>query len=107
MAGYDLIFRQNSDDSIIVEQLKNTLTGALVTGATVEATVLDEADMPVAGIPSPVTLTEQTSPVGTYIGNVPDTASLSDGDTGNVVVTADAGAGLHREWTLSYIVQSK
>lgn len=103
--GFDLIFFQNSDDTIFVEDLRNRKTNALVTGATVEATVKDDVGMDVVGVPAPIVFTESATVNGDYSGDVPDTAALADGDQGTVVLTADAGAGLHREWTLTYIVR--
>lgn len=104
--GFDLVFFENSDDTIFVEQLRNQRTGALVGGATVEANMFDDMGVPVVGAPAPISFTEDPSITATYTGDVPDTASLSDGDEGTVVITADAGAGLHREWTLTYVVRA-
>ena len=104
--GFDLTFFENSDDTIFVRQLRNQKTGLLVTGATVEADVFDNLGAPVAGVPTPITFVEDSAITATYTGDVPDTASLADGDEGTVVITADAGAGLHREWTLTYIVRA-
>jgi len=104
--GFDLVFFENSDDTIFVEQLRNQKTNALVTGATVEAILFDNLGSPVTGAPNPITFTEDPSITATYTGDVPDTASLTDGDEGTVEITADAGAGLHREWTLTYVVRA-
>ena len=106
--GFDLVFFENSDDTIFVEQLRNQKTGVLVTGATVEGTVFDDQAIPVevVGVPQPIVFTEDPAITATYTGDVPDTASLVDGAEGTVVITADAGAGLHREWTLTYVVRA-
>jgi hypothetical protein len=104
--GYDLVFFENSDGTIFVEQLRNEITGALVSGATVEAIMYDDQGLKVVDAPDPITFTEDSNITATYTGQVPDTADLSDGDTGTVVLTADDGAGLDRQWTLTYIVHS-
>lgn len=104
--GFDIVLFENSDDTLFVEQLRNQKTGVLVTGATVEGSLFDDMGVPVVGTPTPISFTEDPAITATYTGDVPDTASLTDGDEGTVVITADAGAGLHREWTLTYVVRA-
>lgn len=97
---------ENSDSVIVVSNLKDTIADVLLTGATVTARVLDSGGSPVSGVADPLTLTEIVSSNGLYRGTIPDTASLSDGDTGTIVVTADGGAGLQRVWTIPYVVRN-
>jgi len=93
-----------SDMVIEVSNLRNTVTDALVTGATVTADVLDSDGNDVTGAGNPISFSEVAGYNGLYRGSIPDTASLSLGDVGTLVVTADAGAGLLRTWTIEYKV---
>jgi hypothetical protein len=103
-AGYDLIFYDNSDNTIILEQLKNKVTDSLITGATVTVEVFD--DVP-ASILGPLGFTEDPSVNGKYTVEIDDSTPWVFEDTGHVVIIAidTAGSGSQREWTLTYIVQ--
>jgi hypothetical protein len=89
-----------------VENLRDTVTDALITGADVSARVFDDLGSPVTGVPDPVELTEVVGGTGLYRGTIPDTAAIVEGDSGTIVLTADGGAGLGREWTLTYTVRT-
>ncbi len=106
MATTDLVLFENTDMVLKVVNLRETVAETLVTGATVTANVFDDADVLVVGAGSPISFTEQVGFEGLYHGPLPDTASLVDGDTGTVQFIADAGAGLHREWTETYVVRA-
>lgn len=93
----------NTDTVIEVKNLRNTITGALITGATVTARVLDSSDVAVTGVGDPLTLTEVPGNEGLYRATIPDTAAIVEGDTGTIVITADGGAGLSGEWTLDWV----
>jgi hypothetical protein len=97
----------NTDMVLEVGNLRDSITDALITGATVTARVLDELDVLVVGTSDPITLTEVVGSAGLYRGTVPDTASLVAGDTGTIVLSADAGSGLNAEWTLNYRVEER
>ena len=96
---------QGSDTVLEVANLKNRLTGLLVTGATVTASVFDAAGDAVSGAGNPITLAEVANFDGLYRGTLPDAAVLVIGDAGTIVYTASGGAGLQREWTLEYTVR--
>lgn len=101
---YDIYL--DSDMTIEVANLRNKLTGSLVTGATVEADVLDEDGNDVTGAGNPIALAEVSGYEGLYRGSIPDTADLSLADGGTIVITADDGAGVNRKWTLEYVVRT-
>lgn len=105
MASYDHVFFENTDMTLKTVNLKNKITRVLVEGATVTARVLDSAGDPVAGVSDPVTCVEQVGFKGLYFGALPDTATLPNGANGTILWVADAGAGLHREWTQTYVVR--
>lgn len=108
MATYDNTLFENTDMTLKVVNLRNKLTGALVTGATVTVRVLDSAGVIVAGTDDPITVVEQAAPqVGLYHAPLADTASLVAEDTGTFEYTADAGAGLHREWVETWVTKDE
>ena len=105
MASYDHILFENTDMTPKIVNLRNKITKVLVEGATVTAIVYDSTGTPVTGISNPIVFVEQVGYKGLYHGALPDTASLVDGDTGTILFVTDAGAGLHREWTETYVVR--
>ena len=105
MASYDHIFYENTDMTPKIVNLRNKITKVLVEGATVTARVFDSTGTPVVGVSDPIVFVEQVGYKGLYHGALPDTASLSNGDAGTILFITDAGAGLHREWTETYIVR--
>jgi hypothetical protein len=106
MASFDHDLFENTDMVMKIVNLRDDVTKALQTGATVTARVLDSAGVAVVGISDPVVFVEQASPKkGLYHGGIPDSASLVNADTGTIHWVADAGAGLHREWTETYAVK--
>jgi len=105
MASFDHILFENTDMVMKIINLRDEITQVLQTGATVTARVLDSLGVPVVGISDPVTFVEQSGFKGLYHGAIPDTASLSNADTGTILFVADAGVGLHREWTETYVVK--
>jgi hypothetical protein len=94
-----------SDMTVAVENLRDELTGALVTGATVTARLLTDAGAGVAGQADPFTLSAVAGFSGFYRGNIVDTASLAVGDTGTVVITATDGASV-RTFIEPYVVRN-
>ncbi len=105
MASYDHVLFENTDMVMRTINLRNKVTGVLVESATVSARVLDSAGDAVANVSDPVVFVEQSGFKGLYHGALPDTATLANGDTGTIVYTSEAGAGLHREWTETYVVR--
>ena len=105
MASFDHDLFENTDMVLKAVNLRDKITLALQTGATVTARVLDELGAAVVGVSDPIVFVEQVGFSGLYHGPLPDTASLVNGDTGTILWIADAGAGLHREWTETYVVK--
>ncbi len=106
MASFDHDLFENTNMVMKVVNLRDKVTGLLVLGAVVTARVLDDAGVAVVGISDPVVLVEQPLPRrGLYHGPIPDDASLVNADTGTILWVADAGVGLHREWTETYVVK--
>jgi hypothetical protein len=105
MATYDHILFENTDMLVGVKNLKSKATGVLTTGATATANFFDQDGVAVTGAGNPISLTEVSGSKGLYRGTLPDTASLVDGDTGTVEYITDGGAGLHREWTETFVVR--
>lgn len=99
-------FFENTDMVIKVRNLKDTVAGTLITGATVTMRVLDSGGTIVGSIGDPVTFVEQATS-GLYHGAVPDTTDIVFEDTGTVVISADAGSGLAREWTFDWVCAQK
>jgi len=95
----------NSDMVLEVSNLRDLITDALVTGATVTARVLNAAGAAVGGVSDPLTLTEVAGKSGLYRASVPDGASLSVGDTGTIVVSMDDSTS-QREKTVPYRVRN-
>lgn len=91
MASSELLILA-SDNVIELCELKDTTTGALVTGATVTARVLDTAGSPVSGVPDPITFTEVAGRSGLYRGTIPEGAGYANGDDVTVKVTAVDGS---------------
>ncbi|KKM28195.1 hypothetical protein LCGC14_1567130 [marine sediment metagenome] len=108
MATFDNTLFENTNMTLKVVNLRNTLTKALVTGATVTVRVLDSAGVVVVGTTDPIPVVEQAAPQkGLYHAPLDDTASLATGATGTLEYVADAGAGFHREWVETYIVKDE
>jgi hypothetical protein len=99
-------FFENTDMVIKLRNLKDIVTDTLLTGATVSMRVLDSNDAIVTGTTDPIVFVEQATK-GLYHGAIPDTAEYVFEDTGTVLITADAGAGLHREWTYEWVCARK
>ena len=97
---------ENTDMVIKLRNLKDIVAGTLLTGATVTMRVLDSLGTIVTGIGDPVTFTEPGAS-GLYHGAIPDTTDIVFEDTGTIVIMADAGAGLHREWTFDWVCARK
>ena len=106
MATFDNDLFEDTDMTLKVINLRNKLTGALVTGATVSVQVLDELGAIVGGTADPIPAVEQAGFNGLYHAPLLDTASLVSGDTGTLHYVTDGGAGLHREWVETYIVKN-
>ena len=108
MATFDNTLFENTDMTLKVVNLRNKLTGALVAGATVTVRVLDALGAVVVGTTDPIPAVEQAAPkVGLYHAPLADTASLAVDATGTLEYVADGGAGLHREWSETYVVKDE
>jgi len=106
MATFDNILFKGTDMTLKVLNLRNTLTKLLVAGATVTVRVLDSNGVVVVGTTDPIVAVEQATPQkGLYHAPLADTAALVSGTTGTLEYVADAGAGVRREWTETYVVK--
>lgn len=95
-AQFDVILFQ-SDNIIEVSNLKDAVTGALLTGATIEVRVLEDREgAEVAGGSWPVVLAEIVQ--GLYRGTIPDTVTLLLDHTYYVETVVNAGPGLQRKF---------
>lgn len=94
----------NNDNLLTVSSLKNANGGALVTDATVQATLYDSDDTEVTGQTWPLVLGADGS--GNYSGQLQDTINLVDQAQYEAVITAE-GAGLQAEWRLSLIATQR
>lgn len=92
-----------TDHVLEVPVLTNGLTGATVTGATVTATLLDGADLPVTGQTWPLLLQEDAAVPGRYLGTLSAALAVTDRQRLKAVVVADAGAGLKRTWYMPVV----
>jgi len=87
----------NSDNLIKLTELKNRLTDAFINDATVTVTAKDLTGTTVSG---PITMDYVADSDGVYAGSIPDTASLDVGSRYDLVITANGGAGLQKEYTI-------
>jgi len=82
---------------IEVKDLTLQPSGDLVTGATVEARVLDESGSVVAGTSDPITLVEDSAVEGRYEGKISAEASIQAFKWHTVEISADTGT-VQAEW---------
>lgn len=93
------IFIDNTDHVIKVDGLWDDVNDAFINSSTdVEVTLKDTSDIDIAGQSWPFTLTYEAASDGVYEGTLSDTLDVTDGDVVKVLLTADNGAGFHREW---------
>jgi hypothetical protein len=84
--------------------LTNNITGALITTATVNATLKKKTDnTDVAGQIWPISLAHIAD--GIYRGTLPHTIGIEAGKYYTAHVTADAGANLKGDWKTTVSVQ--
>lgn len=99
-----------SDNVIEVRRLRNTVTGALQSSATVEATIKDSNGDNLTGITQPITLSAVSGTDGLYRGSFPaqdisGPTAVVVGTLLTVIITANAGAGLYR--TKTFVAEVK
>lgn len=85
------------------QALTNGLTGAALTGATVQATLLDSDRNEVAGETWPVTLEEDAEFPGRYLTVLSADVEITAQQDLICRVIADAGDGLQRTWYLPLV----
>jgi len=95
-----------SDNLLKLDGLKNSDTLAWINTATVTARVLKPDGAEVAGPTWPVTLAYEAASNGVYKGTLPDTMTLTAGWQVTIEITADAGAGLRRVFTIPAFVDN-
>jgi hypothetical protein len=100
-----VIFEQN-DTLLEVKNLQDSSDDTYLNAATVTAVVKDENGVNVTGQVMPITLSYVASSDGIYQGILDSVLDLSDGDCGEVEVTAVEGT-LDAFWTLPYRVKSR
>jgi hypothetical protein len=88
-----------SDNLIEVQGLQNAISLAYLNGATVRVTLADaKTGTNIAGETWPLTLDYFAASNGDYRAVLVDTLVVTEGQRVLATITADAGAGLHREW---------
>lgn len=90
----------DSDMIVEVRNLRNSVTGLLVTGATVTAELLDLADAQVTGATNPFTLTEISGTTGLYRGTLSNAFAIVAGTTYKLKLVINGGSGLLRTETI-------
>lgn len=112
MAATRQIIVRLSDNVIEVTNLRNTVTRALLSAATVTATLRAADNTILSGgtVTNPLTLSAVAGEPGSYRGTFPaqdvDTpAALANGDLVTVTIAADGGTGLFR--TKTFIAEVK
>jgi hypothetical protein len=73
----------------------------IVANAVVTTSVLDLDDLPVAGVPDPLTMAAVGGDPGSYLGTIPDTASLPVGEEvhGTIDAVLPTGEVRQFDWT--------
>lgn len=94
----------NNDNLLTLGALKNANGGAIVTDATVTATLYDASDVEVTGQSWPLAMSSDGS--GNYSGQLQDTINLTENAYYTAVISAD-GAGLQATWRLSLIARKR
>lgn len=93
------IFFDNTDHVVTVDGLEDALNpGTYINAADVEITLTDLSDTKINGEVWPLTLTYVAASNGKYKALLRDTLDVAEGDVVKVLITADNGAGYHREW---------
>lgn len=92
------IYLDDTDHVLELNGLQNSRTGAYINGATVQVTLYDLSDTTIAGETWPLTLSYVASSNGIYRATIRDTLDLDAGDVAKALLTADNGAGYHRNW---------
>ncbi len=89
-----------NDNLLVVDQLKNALSGTYINNATVTCTIVDSAGSPVAGQTWPLAVVYQAGSNGQYVGVIEDTLTLSETTSYIAKVDADGGSGLKGHWEI-------
>jgi len=93
------IFIDNTDHVLTVDGLDDAISpGSYINGATVQITLTDLAGVNISGEIFPLALTYVAASNGKYQNTLRDTLDVAAGDVVKVLITADNGAGYHREW---------
>jgi hypothetical protein len=95
----NVIYIANSN-VVQLADLTNGLTGATVTGATVEVTLTDASGTSVTatGVTWPLTMAAASGATGTYRVALPHTLTLTTGGVYYADITASGGTGLQGAW---------
>lgn len=93
---------ENNDTVIEIVELRNSVTNALVTDATVVANVFKEG----VDVSGDITLSYVSNSRGTYRGILPSVVAIASGDVVDVVISLDA-AGVSAEFTINTKVRKR
>ncbi len=94
------LFSGNNHNVLELRALKDNVTGAVETGATVTVTIRDAAGVEVTGQTWPKTLTEVVeSPLtGLYRGTLDATLAITSNNEFKATVSATSSGGIKSEW---------
>ncbi len=85
---------KNNANVLRIDGARNTITGKLITGATVSATIVEKNTVNfVAGIPQPLLLTAVSGRRGNYAATVAESAQIEIGTVYTARVTFSGAGG--------------
>lgn len=94
----------DNDSVLEVDRLKNELTGAFLSDATVTVTLVEKSSgEPVAGETWPKPMDYVADSSGLYRATLPYTLALAAGARYDAVITADGGDGLRARWSVECV----
>lgn len=106
MNNINILF-QNNDTVLELENLKNEVNGAYLNSATVTVTLKDSAGMNVTGTTWPKAMTYVAASNGMYRATLPYGLALVPAQRYTATIVADAGAGLHAEWSVECVCRAR
>lgn len=96
-----------NDTILEIDNLKNELTGAFLTAASVTVTLKDSTGANVIGDTWPKTLTYLASSNGVYRCTLLHALALVAGRRYTAVIVADGGAGLYASFTVDCVARTR
>lgn len=101
------ILYAGNDTILQLDGLQADAAGAFLSNAQVLVTLSDDQGNPVNGAAWPVSMVYLTGSRGLYRVTLPFTLDLQPGRRYVADITADAGPGLHAEWTLDCVARAR